>query len=124
MQSSLGVLVVIAMVREGFHFLGMLGWYKTRESWKPEGNIPHLLHDRFAKGEEKKDGDSVGLCKNVWCDKCTIIPSDERPSHDRHKSLQKRQCQCTEQKHVRWICVMFYLFNFAQPKYKTMYYIK
>ena len=34
MQSSLGVLVVIAMVREGFHFLGMLGWYKTRESWK------------------------------------------------------------------------------------------
>ena len=81
MQSSLGVLVVIAMVREGFHFLGMLGWYKTRESWKPEGNIPLLLHDRFAKGEGKKDGDSVRLCMNVWCDKCTIIPSDERPSH-------------------------------------------
>ena len=26
MQSSLGVLVVIAMVKEGFHFLGTLGW--------------------------------------------------------------------------------------------------
>ena len=48
---------------------------------KIEGNVPPLLHDRFAKGEAKKDGDSVGLCKNVWCDKCTIIPSDEGLSH-------------------------------------------
>ena len=61
---------------------------KAKESWEPEGNVPPLLHDRFAKGEGKKDGDSVGLCKNVWCDKYMIIPSDERPSHKKVCKLE------------------------------------
>ena len=50
---------------------------------------------------KRKDGDSVEFCNNVLCDKCRIIPSDER------------FCKIDDasgQKHVRWIFLMFYLF--------------
>jgi len=56
MQSSLCVLVVIAMVKEGFNFVGTVHWAdKERgEGWEPEGNVPLMLHYRFVKGEREK----------------------------------------------------------------------
>ena len=56
MQSSLVVLVVIAMVKEGFNFVGTVHWAdeERNEGWEPEGNVPPLLHYRFAKGEREK----------------------------------------------------------------------
>ena len=56
MQSSLGVLVVIVGVREGFNFVGSVHWAdeEISEGWEPERNVPPLLRDRFVKGEREK----------------------------------------------------------------------
>ena len=115
MQSSLGVLVVIAMLKEGFNFVGTVHWAdeERSEGWEPEGNVRPLLHYRFIKGEREK---MVTYWNSVWCYKCTIIPSDKRIyiKTITCKSYKNRQCQCTKQKHVRWIFVLFYLFIYLQ----------
>ena len=56
MQSSLVMLVVIAMVKEGFNFVGTVHWADEErgEGWEPEWNVPPMLHYRFAKGEREK----------------------------------------------------------------------
>ena len=58
---------------------------------------------------KRKDGDSVEFCNNVLCDKCRIIPSDERSLRPSHAKFCKID-NASVQKHVRWIFVMFYLF--------------
>jgi len=37
-------------------FIGTVHWAdeERNEGWEPEGNVPHLLHYRFAKGEREK----------------------------------------------------------------------
>ena len=60
---------------------------------------------------KRKDGDSVEFCNNVLCDKCTIIPSDERFIETiTCKILQNRRCQWTETcKMDFWYVLFIYL---------------
>ena len=50
----MGLLVVTAMVKEGFYFVGTSADEKRSESWEPDGNFRTLLGDRFTKGEREK----------------------------------------------------------------------
>ena len=62
-----------------------------------------------------------GFYNNVWCDKCIrslqVTKDSSRPSHAKVHKIDNAKVQ----KHVIWIFVIFYLFNLAQLKYKTMY---
>ena len=53
MQSSLGVLVVIAMLKEGFNFVGTVHWADEKRMGARRKCSP-LLPYRFAKGEREK----------------------------------------------------------------------
>ena len=82
---------------------------KRSESWKPEGNVPPLLCDRFAKGEREKMV-TVWNSATMYCvtnvRSYQVMKDSLRPSH-------AKSCQignASVQKHVRWIFVMFYLF--------------
>ena len=62
-----------------------------------------------------------GLYNDVWCDKYIrsyqLTKDSSKPSHAKVHKIDNASVQT----HVRWIFVMFYLFNFTQLKYKTMY---
>ena len=66
------------------------------------------------------------FCNNVSCDKCAIIPSDERFIKTiTCKILQSIQCQCTEPSKMDFCYVLFnlvfYLILHRTKKNKTMY---
>ena len=50
-----------------------------------------------------------GFYNNVWCDKCTIIPSDKDSSRPSHRKGRKMD-NASVQKLVRCIFAKFYLF--------------
>ena len=50
----MGLLVVIAMIKERFYFVVISADEKRSDSWEPQGNVRTLLGDRFVKGEREK----------------------------------------------------------------------
>ena len=82
---------------------------KRSESWEPEGNVPPLLCDRFAKGEREKMV-TVWNSATMYCvtnvRSYQVMKDSLRPSHAKSCQIDNASVQ----KHVRWIFVMFYLF--------------
>ena len=65
---------VIAMAKEGFHFFSTLEWWKKKWKVGARRKCSSFVAWKICQGWKRKDDDSVGFFKNVWCDRCTIIP--------------------------------------------------
>ena len=82
---------------------------KGGEIWEPEGNVCQVCCvTDLPRVKEKRPG----FYNNVLCDLIVsyqVTKDSSRPSHAKVHKIDNASVQ----KHVRWIFVMFYLFNFT-----------
>ena len=82
---------------------------KRSESGEPEGNVPPLLCDKFAKGEREKMV-TVWNSATMYCvtnvGSYQVTKDSLRPSHAKSCKIDNASVQ----KHIRRTFVMFYLF--------------
>ena len=108
MQSSLDVLVVIAMVKEGFHFVGVLCWWKKEVKVGSQKEMFLLCCETDLPRVKEKRWWQCGILQQciVWQ---MYNHTKWRKIHWDHymQNFAKQKCQCTETCKMDFCYVLF-----------------